>query len=423
MTDNQVVESILDRTAELLGQRIGLREDSTLRGRLRRAVRDEATEHGQDLSTYFDTVALGGDALQGLLNRVTVQETAFFRHPQHFQTLARDILPALPRPVTIWSAGCANGQEPFSLAMLLEEQGIDGRVIATDISTAALKRTMAARYTGRELAGLSPERIAGHLTPAGETWRVNKPIQDRVTTLQHNLLESLPTEVLACQVVFCRNVIIYLSPEHASAFLDRIADALPSASSLFLGAAETIWPISARFQAIPAGDTFIYRQPVIGTGAMRRLPGDWQTSTTEAVPSGFPSIVTPTAIAAANAKPRPRSPGSAPELARSAAAPGAAEAAALGRAGQDAMAGVDYDAAVIAFRKCAYLTPHDPMAQLHLGLALEAAGDRRSAQRAYAATRSALAEVGVACTLPGIEGIATAELIRLLDSKQRETAR
>ena len=101
MTDNQVVESILDRTAELLGQRIGLRADATLRGRLRRAVRDEATEHGQDLSTYFDTVALGGDALQGLLNRVTVQETAFFRHPQHFQTLARDILPTLPRPVTI----------------------------------------------------------------------------------------------------------------------------------------------------------------------------------------------------------------------------------------------------------------------------------------------------------------------------------
>jgi chemotaxis protein methyltransferase CheR len=422
MTDNQVVESILDRTAELLGQRIGLREDATLRGRLRRAVRDEATEHGQDLSTYFDTVALGGDALQGLLNRVTVQETAFFRHPQHFQTLARDILPALPRPVTIWSAGCANGQEPFSLAMLLEEQGIDGRVIATDISTAALKRTAAARYTGRELAGLSPERIAGHLTPAGETWRVNKPIQDRVVTLQHNLLESLPTEVLACQVVFCRNVIIYLSPEHASAFLDRIADALPSASSLFLGAAETIWPISARFQAIPAGDTFIYRQPVIGTDAMR-LPTEWQSNTTEAVQTRVPRIGTPTAVAAAYAKGRPRSPRSAPDLARSVAAPGAAEAAALDRAGQDAMAGVDYDAAVVAFRKCAYLTPHDPMAQLHLGLALEAAGDKHSAQRAYAATRSALAEVGVTFTLPGIEGIATAELIRLLDSKQRETTR
>ncbi|HEX3284808.1 MAG TPA: CheR family methyltransferase, partial [Mycobacterium sp.] len=327
-----------------------------------------------------------------------------------------------PRPVTIWSAGCANGQEPFSLAMLLEEQGIDGRVIATDISTAALKRTAAARYTGRELAGLSPERIAGHLTPAGETWRVNKPIQDRVVTLQHNLLESLPTEVLACQVVFCRNVIIYLSPEHASAFLDRIADALPSASSLFLGAAETIWPISARFQAIPAGDTFIYRQPVIGTDAMR-LPTEWQSNTTEAVQTRVPRIGTPTAVAAAYAKGRPRSPSSAPGLARSTAAPGEAEAAALGRAGQDAMAGVDYDAAVVAFRKCAYLTPHDPMAQLHLGLALEAAGDKHSAQRAYAATRSALAEVGVTFTLPGIEGIATAELIRLLDSKQRETTR
>jgi len=136
-------------------------------------------------------LVLGGDALQGLFNRVTVQETAFFRHPQHFQALARDILPALSRPVTIWSAGCANGQEAFSLAMLLEEQGIDGRVIATDISTAALQRTAAARYTGRELSGLSPERIAGHLTRTADTWHVNKPIRDRVSTLRHNLLDPL----------------------------------------------------------------------------------------------------------------------------------------------------------------------------------------------------------------------------------------
>ena len=131
-----------------------------MRGRLHRAVRDELDDGDHDAATYLDSLAEGGDALQGLLNRVTVQETAFFRHPEQFEVLARDVLPTLPQPVNIWSAGCANGQEPFSLAMLLEEQGIAGSVIGTDLSTTALQRTVAARYVARELSGLSPRRIA-----------------------------------------------------------------------------------------------------------------------------------------------------------------------------------------------------------------------------------------------------------------------
>ncbi len=79
--------------------------------------------HGHDLNTYATAVATGGHTLQSLLDRVTVQETAFFRHPEHFAVLARDILPTLSPPVMIWSAACANGQEAVSLAMVLEEQG------------------------------------------------------------------------------------------------------------------------------------------------------------------------------------------------------------------------------------------------------------------------------------------------------------
>jgi chemotaxis protein methyltransferase CheR len=154
MTNSQALETVVDRVAELLRLRIGLRPDPTLRGRVRRAIRDEASQHGQDLATYFDILVVGSNALQSLMNRVTVQETAFFRHPEHFEVLARDVLPTLPRPATIWSAGCANGQEAFSMAMLLEEQGIDVPVIATDLSTTALQRTSVARYTRRELSGL-----------------------------------------------------------------------------------------------------------------------------------------------------------------------------------------------------------------------------------------------------------------------------
>ena len=93
------------------------------------------------------------------------------------------------------------------------------------------------------------------------------------------------------------------------------------------------------------------------------------------------------------------------------------QVALLEKAAQEAIASGDYDAAVVAFRKCAYLTPHDPVAQLHLGLALEAAGDEHSAKRAFAAARRALVDAGPEHSAAGLEGYAATELVRLLDSK------
>ena len=273
--------------------------------------------------------------------------------------------------------------------MLLEEQGIDGSVIATDLSTAALQRTAAARYATRELSGLSPGRIASHLTRTADGWQVNAALRDRVRVLHHNLLDPLPPEVPSCQVIFCRNVLIYFSPEHARAFLDRVADTFPPSTALFLGAAETIWQVSDRFEAVPAGDTFIYRQAIAGTAAVRTRAG---TAPPALGRDRRPRRRAPTTLpSAGNGPPRrlgpddraaPSSRRAGIRLPRPTAGPGRQEAIAAG----------DFGAAVVAFRKWAYLAPHDPVAHLHLGLALEAAGDDPSAQRAYAAARHALLE-------------------------------
>lgn len=417
MTGEQGLDEVVDRVSELLLERIGLRVDRTLRGRVRRAIRDEALERSADPIVYAEMLTTGGDVLQGLLNRVTVQETAFFRHPEHLDVLASDILPTLPRPVTIWSAGCANGQEAFSLAMLLEEQGIEGGVIASDLSTAALQRTAAARYSTRELSGLSPERVSRHMKRTGADWEVAGPVRERVRILQHNLVDPLPPMIRSCQVVFCQNVLIYLSPAHTRALLDRIADGFPSTTSVFLGAAETMWPVSTRFKAVPVGDTFVYRS-VLGI--------------TEA--TGAPPHVAITPVRAAVEPPTARQP--APDPAnepldvvtrRRAAGSGrtrtehesVSPAALLAKTGQDAAASGNYHAAVVAFRKCAYLLPSDPVTQLHLGLALEAAGDGPSAHRAFASARRSLLTASGGGDHEGVEGYASGELIRMLDVKLR----
>jgi chemotaxis protein methyltransferase CheR len=423
-------EAVVDRVAELLRLQIGLRPEPTLRGRLRRCIRDEATAHGQDVDAYLLTLLTGSDALQGLLNRVTVQETSFFRHPEHFQVLARDILPNLDQPITIWSAGCANGQEAFSLAMLLEEQGVDGRVLATDLSSAALQRTTAAQYTTRELTGLSPERIARHLSHSSHGWQISKNVRDRVTTLRHNLIEAIPGQVRSSQVVFCRNVLIYFAPEHAKTFLDRVADTLPAAA-VFLGSAETIWSVSDRFATVRVGDAFYHRRRpdaspgVRGTAdtlepahSHRDRPRDGGRSAPVGKQTDARRALT---VSDRGRTTRfPARPVAVPTL--STAENDSTAAARLVRAGQQALDAGDHNSAVVAFRKWAYLTPDDPLAHLHLGLALEASGDHASAQRAYGTARRALLETASGHVEDAIGGYATAELLRLLDTKRQVLA-
>ena len=149
----------LEDAGRLLSRRVGLRLDPAIRGRLARAVRDEALRAESDEAGYVARLDADPDLLQELLNRVTVQETSFFRDPGQFAALATYVLPGLRDaggPVRIWSAGCSNGQEPYSLAMTLAESGIgDWGIVASDISTKALGRTRRARYRERELRGLS----------------------------------------------------------------------------------------------------------------------------------------------------------------------------------------------------------------------------------------------------------------------------
>ena len=403
MTASEAPDAVVGRLTELLHQQIGLRPDPSLWGRLRRCIRDDAAEHGVDVEAYLDTVSGHGDALQGLVDRVTVQETSFFRHREHFEALAGHVLPRLSAPVRIWSAACANGQEAFSLAMLLEEQGLPGSVVATDVSAAALARTAEARYRKRELTGLSPERIARHLIRDDDHWRIGRPIRDRVTVERHNLLDVIPDRLSASQVVFCRNVLIYFTPEHARVFLDRVADRMPDAT-VFLGSAEAIWPLTHRFDTIEADGTFFYRPRPDSRN-----------------PSAPAAAVSPRSVVdkAVRVPPPPRRDD---RQLRSPGVDNDGAVARLSRTGQEATAAGEHSSAVVAFRKCAYLMPGDPMTHLHLGLALDATGDRLSAQRAYSAARHALLDSDPANVERDTEGYTRDDLVRLLETKLKVPA-
>lgn len=424
-TDLSLERAAVDRVSQLLNREIGLRTEPTLRGRLERCIRDDAAISGLSVDSYADTLAGGGSALQNLVNRVTVQETAFFRHPEHFELLASGILQRLTQPVTIWSAACSNGQEAYSLAMLLEELDIPGSIVASDLSTVAVERTITATYSERELLGLTPQRIARHLDRREDGYHVKQRVRARVTALHVNLFDPIPSDFHACQIVFCRNVLIYFSPEHARSFLERVGRALPEAT-LFLGAAESIWQLSDQYDTVRTGDTFTYRRhrPATAMDGQRkrippRTPAPFRTAATGR-PGDARSVNGPTTASGAANLSRASAVRQPRESARIGPHDDSGSAsAALALAGQQASAAGDVSAAVVAFRKCAYLNPRDPMAHLHLGLALETAGDQPSAQRAYAAARDAVSHTEDTRIEQDTEGYTTEDLLRFIHHKQQ----
>lgn len=385
----------LHDVATLVAKRSGITFQASARGRLLIALTEEARLRGLSPDALAEGLESDAETFQSLLDRVTVQETSFFRDPGQFVALA-SILTSVPEPVTIWSAGCANGQEAYSLAMTLAGSGIrDWKVVATDISTRALARTTHARYSDREIRGLSPEQRDAYLTRRGNGWEVVASLRDRVTILRHNLVSDPPPFTAgACSIVFCRNVLIYMHRSDVIRYLDQVHERMATDGFLFLGFSESLWQISDRFRLLRIGDAFVYRPG----GGDPLLPGH----PPRAVPAKAPNGVATRRF--------PRSPES---LDEPVLAPRIGDLMATGE--RSAERG-DYVAAAAAFRQAAYLDPDHPLAHLHLGLALEALGDTRSAHRAFRAAATVI-ETGSTQNNGQLGGFGARDLAQLLHSK------
>jgi chemotaxis protein methyltransferase CheR len=391
MTSN---EALLDSAAQLLDAHIGLKSDPSFRPRLARALRDLAHAKSIDQTQLVGALARDTSLLDGLVERVTVQETAFFRHPEQFEHIRRELLPRMHAPVLAWSAACSNGQEAYSLAMLLAETCVAGSILASDISHSALRRTSTGRYHEREMRGISDERRQQHFAPAGEGWQAKPGLRNMVRVELHNLVDPIPQEVAACQLVMCRNVLIYFTQSRASAFLERLADMMRPDAYLFVGGAETLWQLTDRFEPIQSTTGFVYRPRSSGRRARLAIASTTVAAVSAIKPSPVPVSLRPAALRstdAANASDQHTGPA----------------LLASGRTNE----------AVVAFRQRAYLAPDDPTAHFHLGLALDDAGESVAARRAYRVAIAALDRSDQDAHTSVLHGFDRAELRRLLQHR------
>jgi chemotaxis protein methyltransferase CheR len=258
----------------------------------------------------------GGDQILAaeVVDAMTTNESFFFRDTKPFDQFKNLVLPKLlqaradRKALRIWSAAASTGQEPYTLAMLLKEIApqINGwriEIIGTDISPTVLERARQGIYTQFEVQrGLPIQFLVKYFKQVENNgWQIDAGIRAMVNYREFNLLKDL-SPIGACDVVFCRNVLIYFDQETKSRVLNGVARLLTKDGYLFLGGAETVLGVSDKFAPI-AGMSGIYG-PVASSGA-----------TAAAAPSAAKPATAPTAAVAT----KPAAPAVAPKPAAAAA--------------------------------------------------------------------------------------------------------
>jgi chemotaxis protein methyltransferase CheR len=195
---------------------------------------------------------------------VSVHESYFFRDKVPFQYFTEVMLPKLMQAragrhqLRLWCAAAATGQEPYSLAMLLADRthmlfGWNIEILATDFAEDALSKARKGLYSQFEVQrGLPVSLLIRHFRKVGSGWEINPAIRAMVRFRTHNLIEDGP-EHGEFDVIFCRNVLIYLDDGTKRRVLARLASKLAPDGYLVLGAAETTTGLSQDFVAVPEG--------------------------------------------------------------------------------------------------------------------------------------------------------------------------
>ncbi|MCZ7646023.1 MAG: methyltransferase domain-containing protein [Planctomycetota bacterium] len=266
----------VERLRALVAARLGLHfEDDKLES-LRDALRARLEESGvSDAETYLARLALPGSAraeLQRLAARLTVGETYFFRHPDHFRAFEEAVLPGLlasragARRLRLLSAGCASGEEPYSLAIALDRLLPDRtswqvEVVAIDVNPDALEAARKGEYSEWSLRETDAETRARYFRRSGRAYELDPALRETVTFEERNLKDADAAfwRPGAFDVIFCRNVTMYLEPAVTRAAIARFGRALGPGGHLFLGYAETLRGISSEFHLCHTHETFYYR--------------------------------------------------------------------------------------------------------------------------------------------------------------------
>lgn len=210
---------------------------------------------------YLDFVQSRGQEVERalMIDLLTTNKTDFFREPQHFAFMSSTVLPELQargrRQLTIWSAGCSSGEEPYTIAVHLHDQLKNlaqwkVRILATDLSARVLAEAREGVYRTADTAGLSPTHLKKHFQRvAGDSYRAGDHLRQLIRFARLNLMEGWPMKG-PFDLIFCRNVMIYFDRATQERLVRRYWELLPSGGYLFTGHSESLNSLDHPFEYI-----------------------------------------------------------------------------------------------------------------------------------------------------------------------------
>ena len=260
-----VVRDFLEDQA---GIRLGEGKEYLVTSRLSRLVGELKLD---SFSMLCETLKKGIDqrVKTAVVDAMTTNETFWFRDPAHYAALTRDVLGRqAPERVRIWSAAASTGQEVYSIAISLQDAmrdrllpvGFRYEILGTDISPTALAQAKAARYCGISAArGLRDEQRRKYFQADGDCLEVLPQYRSAIQLREFNLMS--PFEMLGrFDVIFCRNVLIYFSPERKRDIVERFARALNPGGTLILGSTESMSDHGDLFEMQSRSGALVYRK-------------------------------------------------------------------------------------------------------------------------------------------------------------------
>ena len=254
--------------AELIERATGLALD---RGGVSTALDRFVTERMRalTLSRVEDYVRLAADSAgaeqRRLIDAITVPHTWFFRDSEQLQTIARLLAAAPPGPLSVWVAGCATGEEAYTLAMIGRRIGRDLSVLATDVNERALAAAVRGVYGALAVRDV-PEAERKWIPKQDHGYVVAPALRENVRFARHNLVDPAPRAPQGgWNLVVCRNVLIYLAPSAAVRLLERFARAVREGGSLVVGASEVVFEPPPGLELVSSGHRLVLRRPTRST--------------------------------------------------------------------------------------------------------------------------------------------------------------
>jgi chemotaxis protein methyltransferase CheR len=211
----------------------------------------------KDFSDYLSCLQENSDELDNLLDVLTINVSRFFRNTLTFEYIADRVLPAIvyekkkaaDHSIRVWSAGCAMGEEPYSIAILthelFEKEALETNIniFATDIDVKILKKAKKAAYSFESIKSVKYRLLKKYFTAEGENFQLMQAIRNLVSFSVHDIVDKKsytpPESVFGnFDMVFCRNVLIYFDAGHQDQIFDRLYRSLAKTGYLVLGEAE-----------------------------------------------------------------------------------------------------------------------------------------------------------------------------------------